>query len=112
VALRYAAQINGFTELALTKLDILTGLDQVLICIAYDHHGERLTDFPQDSAVLAECRPIYEALPGWSEDVRQARCFDALPAAARAYIARVEALANVPVTMVSVGPERDQLIRR
>jgi len=112
VALRYAAQINGFTELALTKLDILTGLDQVLICIAYDHHGERLTDFPQDSAVLAECRPIYQALPGWSEDVRGIRCFDALPAAARAYIARIEALANVPVTMVSVGPERDQLIRR
>jgi adenylosuccinate synthase len=112
LALRYAAQINGFTELALTKLDILTGLDQVFICTAYDYRGERLEDFPQDSAVLAACRPIYEALPGWSEDVREIRHFEALPAAARAYIARIEALAGVSVTMVSVGPERDQLIMR
>ena len=112
LALRYAAQINGFTELALTKLDILTGLDPVFICTAYEYRGERLVDFPQDSAVLAACRPIYEALPGWPEDVRGIRCFEALPAAARAYIARIEALAGAPVTMVSVGPERDQLIRR
>ena len=112
LALRYAAQINGFTELALTKLDILTGLDPVFICTAYEYRGERLVDFPQDSAVLAACRPIYEALPGWSEDVRGIRCFEALPAAARAYIACIEALAGAPVTMVSVGPERDQLIRR
>ena len=112
LALRYAAQINGFTELALTKLDILTGLDPVFICTAYEYRGERLVDFPQDSAVLAACRPIYEALPGWSEDVRGIRCFEALPAAARAYVTRIEALAGAPVTMVSVGPERDQLIRR
>jgi adenylosuccinate synthase len=111
VALRYTAQINGFTELALTKLDILTGLAEVHICTAYDYHGEPLVDFPQDSAMLAECRPVYEALAGWSEDVRAARCLDALPAGARAYIARIEALAGVPVTMISVGPERDQLIR-
>ncbi len=112
VALRYAVQMNGLTELALTKLDILTGLDPLHICVAYSHRGERLEDFPQDSAVLAQCEPIYEALPGWTEDVTAARRFTDLPAQARAYIARIESLAGVPVTMASVGPEREQLALR
>ncbi|PJF48050.1 MAG: adenylosuccinate synthase [Chloroflexi bacterium] len=112
VALRYAAQMNGLTELALTKLDILTGLDPLRICVAYAYHGAQLEDFPQDSDILAQCRPIYEELPGWQADVRSARSFDDLPAEARAYIARIEALAGVRVTMVSVGPEREQLVVR
>ncbi|MFN4293077.1 MAG: adenylosuccinate synthase [Thermoflexales bacterium] len=112
VALRYAAQMNGLTELALTKLDILTGLDPLRICVAYAYRGAQLEDFPQDSEVLAQCRPIYEELPGWKADVTSARRFDDLPAEARAYIARIEALAGVRVTMVSVGPEREQLVAR
>lgn len=112
VALRYAAQMNGLTELALTKLDILTGLDPLRICVAYAYRGECLEDFPQDSEVLAQCQPIYEDLPGWTGDVSSARSFDDLPVAARAYIARIEALAGVRVTMVSVGPEREQLVTR
>ncbi|GIV83655.1 MAG: adenylosuccinate synthetase [Candidatus Roseilinea sp.] len=112
VALRYAAQMNGLTELALTKLDILTGLDPLRVCVAYAYHGAQLEDFPQDSDILAQCRPIYEELPGWQADVKSARRFDDLPAEARAYIARIEALAGVRVTMVSVGPEREQLVVR
>ncbi len=112
VALRYAAQMNGLTELALTKLDILTGLAPLRICVAYAYHGAQLEDFPQDSEILAQCRPIYEELPGWKDDVTSARSFEDLPAEARAYIARIEALAGVRVTMVSVGPEREQLVVR
>ena len=112
VALRYAVQINGLTELVLTKLDILTGLDPLHICVAYSYRGACLEDFPQDGEVLAQCKPIYEALPGWREDVTTARSFSELPAEARAYIARIEALAQVRVTMASVGPERTQLVAR
>jgi adenylosuccinate synthase len=112
VALRYAVQTNGLTELVLTKLDILTGLDPLHVCVAYSYRGECLEDFPQDGEVLAQCKPIYEALPGWREDVRAARSFSELPSEARAYIARIEALAQVRVTMASVGPERTQLVTR
>jgi adenylosuccinate synthase len=112
VGLRYAVMINGISELALTKLDILTGLETVRICTAYSYRGLRLDDFPQDSEMLARCEPIYEDIPGWSEDVRAARSFAELPSQARGYIARIEDLAGVPVTMASVGPERDQLIMR
>ncbi|MCS7055214.1 MAG: adenylosuccinate synthase [Thermoflexales bacterium] len=112
VALRYAAQMNGLTELVLTKLDILTGLDPLRICIAYAYRGERLEDFPQDIEILGQCQPIYEELPGWKCDVSSARRFEDLPGEARAYIARIEALAGVQVTMASVGPEREQLVVR
>jgi adenylosuccinate synthase len=112
VGLRYAVMINGISELALTKLDILTGLETVRICTAYSYRGLQLEDFPQDSEMLARCEPIYEDIPGWGEDVRAARSFAELPSQARGYIARIEDLAGVPVTMASVGPERDQLIMR
>jgi adenylosuccinate synthase len=112
VALRYAVQMNGITELALTKLDILSGLERLCICTAYSYRGERLDEFPQDTEVLAQCQPIYEDVPGWLEDVQSARRFDDLPATTRAYIARIEQFAQVPVAMASVGPERDQLVIR
>jgi adenylosuccinate synthase len=112
VALRYAVQMNGITELALTKLDILSGLEGLRICTAYAYRGERLDEFPQDTEVLAQCQPIYEDVPGWIEDVQSVRRFDDLPATTRAYIARIEQCAQVPVTMASVGPERDQLVMR
>ena len=104
--------MNGMTELALTKLDILSGLDTLRICVAYAYKGERLDDFPQDTEVLAKCEPIYEDVPGWQEDVQQVRAFDALPKAARNYIARIEQLGGAKVTMASVGPEREQLVFR
>jgi adenylosuccinate synthase len=118
VALRYAAQINGLTEIAITKLDILTGLETLKICVAYDYRGrrpelvegERLESFPPSAEVLAECRPIYEEWPGWSEDIRSVRTLSDLPQAALDYVRRIEELADAPATFVSVGPGREDTI--
>ena len=112
VALRYAVQVNGLSELALTKLDVLGGLNPLRIAVAYECNGETLTRFPADAATLARCQPVYEELSGWKEDISAARAFDDLPQAARAYVARIEELAGVPATLISVGPEREQTICR
>jgi adenylosuccinate synthase len=112
VMLRYAARINDLTEVCITKLDILTGLEELKICLAYDFRGRRLEHLPPEAEVLAECRPIYETLPGWQEDITGARRFENLPLAAQAYVRRVEALAGAPATHISVGPGREQTILR
>jgi len=112
VALRYAAQINGLTEIAITKLDILTGLDPVKICVAYEYRGQRLENFPPSAEVLAECRPIYEKWPGWRENIREVRTMSDLPQAALDYVRRVEELANATAAFVSVGPGREETIVR
>jgi adenylosuccinate synthase len=111
VLLRYAARVNGLTELALTKLDILTGLDRLQICRAYRLGGTRILDAPVTED-LASCTPDYETIAGWRETIGEARAWSELPHAARAYVERVEQLAGVPVTWVSVGPEREQVVRR
>ncbi len=110
VALRYAVEMNGIQELALTKLDVLSGLDTLRICTAYVHRGEMLGTFPQDSEVLARCTPRYVDVAGWSEDVQGVRHFDDLPANARNFIAQIEQCTGARVSIASVGPERDQLI--
>ena len=110
VALRYAAQINGLTEIAIIKLDILAGLETIKICVAYDYRGQRLESFPASAEVLAECKPIYGEWPGWSEDIRGARALSDLPQAARDYVRRIEELADAPATFVSVGPGRQETI--
>jgi adenylosuccinate synthase len=110
VLLRYAARVNGLSHLALTKLDILSGFDTLKIATAYDYQGQRLEHLPLDAGILAECQPIYEELPGWSEDLQDARTLEDLPAAARDYVHRVEALVGVPAVLVSVGPNREQTI--
>lgn len=112
VLLRYAAQINGFTELALTKLDILTGLNPLRICTGYKADGKTFENLPRGPKNLSPFEPIYEELPGWEKDVWEVRAWGDLPAQAQAYIKRVETLVEVPVSLVSVGPERDQVIRR
>ncbi len=112
VALRYVARMNGMDELALTKLDILSGLDTLQIAVAYTHKGVKIDDLPQDSETLAECEPVYEELAGWREDVRSVRAFANLPRNAQTYIARIEELVGVRVSIVSVGPERDQMLVR
>ena len=112
VALRYAVQMNGVGELALTKLDILSGLPILRVAVAYEYHGQRMDDFPQDSEVLAKCQPIYEDIAGWQEDVSRLRHYADLPAALRAYIARLEQLVGVRISLISVGPEREQLIEQ
>ncbi len=112
VILRYAGRVNGLTEFALTKLDVLSGIDPLRICVAYRWRGQRLEDFPADGATLAECEPIYEELPGWKEDIGACRTLADLPAPTRRYVERIEALTGVPAGMISVGPERDQTIWR
>ena len=110
VLLRYAARINGLNELALTKLDILTGLDPLCICTAYRKGDQTYTYLPFGPGELQGFEPVYEQLPGWQEDLRQVRAWEELPQRARAYILRIEELSGVPIRMVSVGPEREQVV--
>ncbi len=111
VVLRYAARVNGLTELALTKLDILSGLPEIPVCVAYAVGAERLDHLPAEAETLTACRPITITLPGWAEDITGAREWADLPANARAYIQAVADLSGVPVTLASVGPGRDQMVR-
>lgn len=111
VALRYAARVNGFTGLAITRLDVLTGLEQIQVCSAYRLPDGTVTrDLPCDSELLARVEPIYEALPGWQEPISQVRSIADLPPAAWAYCQRMSELINVPIDLVSVGAERDELV--
>ena len=112
VALRYATRINGLTEIALTKIDVLSEFDTLKICVAYEADGERYEELPRQQRVLYNCEPVYEDLPGWGIDISAAESFDDLPPAALDYIARVEELAGVPVSMVSVGPQRKATLTR
>ncbi len=110
VLLRYAAQVNGFTELVLTKLDILSGFDELKIAVAYEVDGTRCAFPPSTNAELERATPIYETLPGWQDDITGARQPSDLPQAALDYIARISQHVEVPVSVVSVGPEREQLV--
>jgi adenylosuccinate synthase len=116
VLLRYAARINGLTELALTKLDILSGLERVRLCNEYRYKDDIINekglirDLPSGPGNLDRFEPVYEELPGWTEDLRSARRWEDLPKATRAYILRIEELSGVPVRLVSVGPERNQIV--
>ena len=114
VILRYAARINGLDEFALTKLDVLSGLERLKVAVAYERDGERTEHFPAEFGVeaLAQWKPVYEELPGWAEDISGVRGREALPPAAREYVARIEEWVGVPVTFIGVGPEREQLIVR
>jgi len=110
VLLRYAVRVNGLTELVLTKLDILSGLETLRICTAYRSAGKVYSDLPYGPADLAPFEPVYEELPGWQEILSDVRRRQDLPAAARAYLARVEALAGIPIRLVTVGAERSQAV--
>ena len=112
VAVRYAARINGLDALALTKLDVLDGLDRIDICTAYRCGGRTLSEFPSDIGQLAMCEPVYESMPGWSSPTKGVRRFDDLPAAAQRYIARLEDVSGVRAALVSTGSERDDTILR
>ncbi len=112
VALRYATRINGLTDIALTKLDVLSEFDPLKVCVAYETDEGRFDEYPRQQRVLYESRPVYEELPGWAEDISGARSLEDLPQEARDYIAYVEKAAGVPVTMVSVGPQRAATLSR
>ncbi len=112
VMLRYAVSVNGLSEMMLTKMDILSGLDQLKMAVAYEIDGERYEYPPVTNELLARAKPIYETVAGWQEDISNCRDYSQLPLAAQGYIERVSALCDVPINSVSVGPERDQLVLR
>ena len=110
VIARYATRVNGITDYFLTKLDVLSSLETVPICVAYDVDGTRHDEMPLSQTGFHHAQPIYEQMPGWFEDISSCRSFDALPNAARAYVRRVEELSQARVSAVGVGPGRDQTI--
>jgi len=112
VVVKYSARVNGMTCIALMLLDVLTGFEEVKICTGYKYGDEIIENFPASLHILGKCEPIYETLPGWSEDLSECETFDALPQNAKNYIERIEALTGVPVKIVSVGPKRSQTIIR
>jgi len=109
---RYAAQINGLTDLVITKLDVLSQLDTIKVCVAYEYEGRRYNDLPNHQTAFHHAQPIYEELPGWKSDITHCRTFEELPKQARDYIMFLEDLADVPVAMIAVGPSREQTIMR
>ena len=112
VALRYAARVNGLTEIALTKLDILSNFESLRIATAYDSLGERHDEFPRQQRVLYNCVPVYEDLAGWSEDISEVTDYAGLPERARTYVEHVEDLVGVPITSVGIGPGRTDTLAR
>lgn len=110
VILKNAVRLNGLTGLAITKLDVLDGLESINICTGYEYQGELLTEFPASLKVLGECLPVYETVPGWQEDISGIRKFEDLPANVKSYLERIAALTQTPVSIISVGPDRDQTI--
>jgi adenylosuccinate synthase len=112
VASRYSVRLNGLSEIALTKLDVISGLPSVKVCTAYEMNGEMLTSFPQELSVFHKCEPVYEELPGWGEDEIGIDSFEELPENARSYIEYLEERLGVKISFISTGPARGETIVR
>ncbi len=112
VVARYAGRVNGVTDFVVTKLDVLTGLDTVPVCAAYDVDGVRHDEMPMTQAEFARAVPVYEELAGWEEDISECRKFDDLPAAAREYVLTLERMSGARVSVIGVGPGREHVIVR
>jgi adenylosuccinate synthase len=111
-AIRYSARLNGIDGIVITLLDVLGGLPQLRVCTGYTVDGKALAEFPDDPSALEQARPVLENLDPWTEDLSGVRAFKDLPRAARAYVKRVEEIIGAPVRLISVGPDREQTIRR
>ncbi|MDQ4215795.1 adenylosuccinate synthase [Microbacterium capsulatum] len=109
---RYATRVNGITDLVLTKLDILDGLEQIPVCVAYDVDGVRFDDVPVNQSDFHHAKPILEYFPGWSEDISSARTFEDLPKNAQDYVLALEKMSGTRISVIGVGPERDEVIVR
>ena len=108
VVVRHARRVSGITDLSLNSIDVLTGIETLKICVAYKYKGEVMEEFPASLKVLAECEPVYEELPGWTEDITGCKTLSELPANARHYLDRVAQLTGIPLSIFSVGPDRTQ----
>ena len=109
---RYATRINGITDLVLTKLDILTGLDQIPVCVAYDVDGERFDEVPVNQSDFHHAKPVLEYFPGWKQDISGARTFDDLPLEAQDYVLALEAMSGTRISVIGVGAARDAVVVR
>ncbi len=107
---RYSVMINGMTDLVITKLDVLDYMPEIKICTAYRYEGKEVQTFPADLDLLAKCDPVYETMPGWSVDTTKCRSYDDLPQAAKNYLNRLGELCEVPISIVAIGPDREQTI--
>lgn len=112
VIVRYAAEVNGLTDLCITKLDVLSALDTIKVCVAYEYQGKRYTTMPGQQTAIHHATPIYEELPGWKTDITDCRSYKDLPREAKDYIEFIEEHAGVPVSIIAVGPDREQTIMR
>lgn len=108
VVLRHSRRVSGITDLSINSIDVLTGLDTVKTCTAYELDGEEITEYPANLDQLRRCKPIFEELPGWEEDITGCRTLEELPDNARKYLERISELCNVRISIFSVGPDRDQ----
>ena len=110
ISLKYSVRINSLTELFITKLDVLSGLEELKLCVGYESENGVTTDYPYDQNILNTAEPVYEILDGWTEDITSVKKFDDLPENAKKYINAIEDFIEVPITFISVGPERNQNI--
>ena len=111
VAARYAARVNTLTELVITKLDVLSHFPSIKVCVAYEFEGERFERFPRNQTIFNKATPVFEELPGWNSDITGARAVDDLPKEARAFLESIESLVDTPISWVSNGPRRDQIVK-
>ena len=110
ISLKYSVRVNSLTELFITKLDVLSGLDEIKLGVGYKNGDEVITDYPYQQDIFYNAEPVYETFEGWSEDITSVKNFDALPENAKKYINAIEKFIEIPITFISVGPERNQNI--
>ena len=108
VVVRHSRRVSGITDLALNSIDVLSGLETVKICTAYEYNGEIITEYPANLHIIEQCKPVYEELPGWNEDITGVRSLDELPENARRYVERIVELTGIQLMTFSVGPAREQ----
>ena len=110
ISLKYSVRVNSLTELFITKLDVLSGLEELKLCVGYKDNDEVITDYPFNQNVLNSAEPVYETFDGWTDDISTVKSFEDLPNNAQSYIKAIEAFIEVPITFISVGPERTENI--
>ena len=110
ISLKYSVRVNSLSELFITKLDVLSGLEELKLCISYQNGQETINDYPYEQNMLYSAKPVYETYEGWTEDITSVKNFDDLPENAKKYIKAIEKYIQIPITFISVGPERNQNI--